>query len=421
MATGFVPRAVAVLAHATHPAALLEGNALREGLAGQLRVQGQLEHFHALRERGTLVVVPTHLSNLDPLLMGYLFSQMGLPPLLYGASAHLFSNPLISLFMHNLGAYKVDRLRQAALYKEVLKEFATCSLELGCHNIFFPGGTRSRSGVVEQHLKKGLLGTAVRAYVGNLQARRPQPNLYVVPCTLSYRLVLEAETLIEDHLKEVGQSRYIIDDDEFTKPSRLLAYLSHLVALGDRAIIHFCPPLDVFGNPVDREGRSLDAHGRVIDPRRFVLRDGHPVYDEQRDREYTNELGDAVARAYRRYTVVTATQVVAHAIFALLEERNPGLDLYRLLHTGGEAPSFELADVLARLERALAALRARTDGPLLDEDVVSLGAEALLEEALKRFGVYHSHPAAERRGDRVFHTDRKLLLYYRNRLQGYGA
>ena len=111
--------------------------------------------------------------------------------------------------MQNLGAYKVDRKKKAALYKEVLKEYATCSIEMGYHNLFFPGGTRSRSGAVEARLKKGLLGTSVTAYANALKDGRPRPNVYIVPCTLSYKLVLEAETLIDDHLKAVGKSRFI--------------------------------------------------------------------------------------------------------------------------------------------------------------------------------------------------------------------
>ena len=42
--------------------------------------------------------------------------------------------------------------------------------------------------------------------------------MFIVPATLSFQLVLEAETLIDDFLKEVGKSRYIITDDEFASP-----------------------------------------------------------------------------------------------------------------------------------------------------------------------------------------------------------
>ncbi len=175
---------------------------LRRGLQEHVQVAGEVEHVQSLTERGTLLVTPTHGSNLDSPVLGYAIYLMGVPPLTYGAGLNLFTNPVLSFFMSNLGAYKVDRKKKAALYKAVLKEYSTCALELGYHSLFFPGGTRSRSGEVERKLKKGLLGTAVRAYTSNLRAGRSKPDVFVVPCTINYKLVLEAETLIEDHLKE---------------------------------------------------------------------------------------------------------------------------------------------------------------------------------------------------------------------------
>ena len=59
------------------------------------------------------------------------------------------------------------------LYKEVLKTFSQVILERGMHSIFFPGGTRSRSGAVERKLKLGLAGTMRR--VGFQAARQFQP------------------------------------------------------------------------------------------------------------------------------------------------------------------------------------------------------------------------------------------------------
>src|SRR5262249_47558530 len=156
------------------------------------------------------------------------------PPLTYGAGLNLFTNPLISFFMQNLGAYKVDRRKTAPFYKDVLKEYCTVSLEFGYHNLFFPGGTRCRSGIVEKKLQLGLLGFGLRAYVNILRAHKQKPNIYVIPVAISYDLVLEAETLIDDHLKEQGQSRYIITDDEFSQPSRVIDFMKRILELDQR-------------------------------------------------------------------------------------------------------------------------------------------------------------------------------------------
>ncbi|MCA9672208.1 MAG: 1-acyl-sn-glycerol-3-phosphate acyltransferase [Myxococcales bacterium] len=419
LSTSVIPTGLSLLLNAQSPARLFSLENLRDGLADHLIVQGEVDHVRGLLDHGTLVVVPTHSSNLDSPLLGYAAHLMGLPPLLYGAGLNLFTNPMISFFMRNLGAYRVDRKKNAGLYKEVLKEYATVAMEMGYHNLFFPGGTRSRSGAIEQHLKKGLLGTAVRAYVGNLKAKKAKPNIYVAPCTLSYKLVLEAETLIDDHLKEVGKSRYIISDDEFSRPRRIYNFFSNLVSLDAKILITFSPPLDLFGNPVNRQGESLDPHGRVIDPAGYVSRDGEPVYDDQRDHEYTNEVASEIGRAYMEHNVIQSTNLVAFSIFNLLSRKNPDLDVYRILRTGGDEPSFTMADVHVETERVLSTLDEMEAGPRLERDLRRGDIQEIVGDALKTFALYHTRPAARRRGDRVFHDDRNLLLYYGNRLRGY--
>jgi glycerol-3-phosphate O-acyltransferase len=392
---------------------------LRRGLQEYVQVEGEVEHVRSLLDKGTLLVAPTHSSNLDSPVLGYAVYLMGIPPLTYGAGLNLFTNPVLSFFMGNLGAYKVDRRKKSALYKAVLKEYSTCALELGYHSLFFPGGTRSRSGEVERNLKKGLLGTAVRAYTNSLMAGRAKPNIYVVPCTINYKLVLEAETLIEDHLKEVGKARFIITDDEFSKPRRILNFMSNLFSLDARISVRFGKPLDVFGNPVDGQGRSLDPRGRVVDPRGYVSWDGVPVRDDQRDRQYTSELASEIAASYGRDNVVMSTSLVAFALNQLLDRANPGMDRYRLLRTGGAQDSFPMAQVHAEVLRVLEAVRSLPDGPVLEPVVRSGDVPDIINDALKHFAIYHTADAAERRGDRVFHHDRNLLLFYGNRLRGY--
>lgn len=420
LSTRVVPAGLWGLLNAMSPRRLLSLEGMREGFGSHVTVQGEVDHVKALLDQGTLVVVPTHSSNLDSIILGYATYMIGLPPLTYGAGLNLFSNPLISFFMKNLGAYKVDRKKTATLYKEVLKEYATGAMEMGYHNLFFPGGTRSRSGAVEQRLKKGLLGTAIRAYTNNLSAKKAKPKLFIVPCTLSYKLVLEGSTLIDDHLKEVGKSRYIIEDDEFSKPQLILSFMSKLISLDTRIMLTYSQPLDVFGNRVDTEGNSLDARGRVVDASRYVTRDGEPVSDDQRDAQYTIETADEIGKAFLRDNVVQSTNLVAFALFNLLEQHNPTLDLYRLLRTGGETTSFPMPEVHQQVERVLSVLRQDDGrGPRLGPTLQAADIQQIVADALTAFSLYHVHPAAARRGDRVFHEDRNLLLYYGNRLRGY--
>ncbi len=423
VATRVIPRGLNLLLNAMSPLKL--ARAATDGFSSlddRVLLEGETDALRAAVKRGTVVLLPTHLSNLDSILMGYAIFRLGLPPFLYGAGLNLFENRVIGFFMHNLGAYRVDRRKKAEVYKEVLKTYACCSMELGYHNLFFPGGTRSRSGGIEKKLKLGLLGTALEAYIRNLRAQRPHPDVYVVPCTINYQLVLEAETLIDDHLKAEGRSRYIIEDDEFSRPALVLHFIRKLVTLDSRIHLVVGRPMDVFGNAVDDEGRSLDRRGRPVDRTRYVLRDDAPVFDDQRDQEYTRELAEAVSAAFHRDTVVHATHVVARAVFDWLRERSPELDLYRLLRTGGRDESLPLAEAHGRVGALLRTLRAAADrGALRVGASVASGDPArVIGEALAHFDSYHRRPAIERRGDRLFHTDRNLLLYYQNRLDGFG-
>ena len=419
LTTRAIPAGLWLLLNAMSPQRLLSLEGFRRGLAEHLRLEGEVEQVRALLQKGTLVVVPTHSSNLDSILVGYGAFLMGLPPLTYGAGLNLFSNPLLSFFMHNLGAYKVDRKKTAVLYKDVLKEYATCSIEMGYSNLFFPGGTRSRSGAVERKLKKGLLGTTIRAYTNNLLGGSPRPNIYICPLTISYMLTLEAETLIEDHLKETGKSRYIIEDDEFSRPRLVYNFMSKLISLDSNIVLTFSTPMDVFGNQVDMEGRSLDQRGRLVDPRRYVTRDGEPMQDDQRDAQYTRELADGVCAAYKRDNLVMSTNLLSHVLLNLLKQHNPTLNIYRLLHTGGETASFAMSEVHQEVERVLGQLRARANGPRLGPVLQRGDVQEIVIDALKAFTIYHNKAAAVRRGDRVFHEDRNLILFYANRLKGY--
>ena len=84
-------------------------------LDSRILVQGPREHIRRLSEIGTVVFVPTHLSNLDSVVFGFAIERAGLPPAVYGAGKNLFTNPVLSYFMHNLGAYRVDRRLRAGL------------------------------------------------------------------------------------------------------------------------------------------------------------------------------------------------------------------------------------------------------------------------------------------------------------------
>ncbi len=387
-----------------------------EVLGRVLRVQGDIEHLQYLQSEGSLVFVPTHSSNLDSIVLAQALEVSGLPPVIYGAGKNLFTNPIISFFMHNLGAYRVDRRIRVQLYKEVLKLYSQVMIERGYHSLFFPGGTRSRSGMIERHLKLGLLGSAVEAFTTN-RVRRVERPVWFVPTTINYALVLEAETLIRDWLTEEGQTRYIIEDDEFSQIDRWVAFFRKVVGMRGACIIRFGEPIDPFGNLLDEKGASLSPAGHNIDPGGYIERRGMPVVDPDRDAAYTRELGTVLAERYERDTVLMSTQVVAHILFRHLVKATPGMDLFSRLRLRNEI-SIDRSVVhkdLADARDRLLALEAK--GEVRISDVVREDSpEQLLEGGLQFWSGYHSSTAASLEDDRVLLCDPSLLLYYQNRL-----
>ena len=418
--TRVVPVGAGLMLNAISPLSLLSQLPDLPNLRQRVLIRGATDTLMSLAKRGTVLLTPTHLSNMDSIILGYSLYLLGLPPFTYGAGLNLFTNPLLSFFMHNLGAYKVDRRKKADLYKRVLKEYATVSMEYGYHNLFFPGGTRSRSGEVESRLKLGLLGCGLRAYINNLRRRAQHPDVFIVPCTLSYGLVLEAKTLIDDHLQEAGKSRYIIEDDEFSRPRQILQFTRELISLDARIVMHVSEPLDVFGNHVLPDGTSVDARGRPLQVSRYVLTDQGPDFEEQRDGEYTREAGLAVVRRLHRDATFMSTHLLAFAVFGLLRSQTMDRDLFRFLRTADELGGVSLDDVHPALERLLEALRQRIREGRLSDCALPFARDpqAVVAEGLRYFGTYHEPPALERRGDRLFCGDAKLLYYYRNRLSG---
>jgi len=75
-------------------------------LQDKIQITGQTAQLRELATKGTVVMVPTHFSNLDSVLIGWIISVLGMPPFIYGAGLNLFNISIFAYFMNALGAYK---------------------------------------------------------------------------------------------------------------------------------------------------------------------------------------------------------------------------------------------------------------------------------------------------------------------------
>lgn len=395
----------------------------RHNLHDKIHLVGEIDHVRELAKRGTIVVVPTHSSNLDSMLIGWAIQSIGLPPVLYGAGLNLFGIKILAWFMNRLGAYKVDRRKKNLLYLETLKMYSELSLRKGCNGLFFPGGTRARSGMVEKRLKLGLLGTAFQAQRMNFVDDADEAKkLFVVPVTINYNFVLEAQSLIDQHLKRSGQEQYFVENDDFSTSSKMLRFIYKFFTASSEIAVRYGTPMDLFGNRVDEEGRSFDPHGNEVDIQKYFVSGGEITKDLQRDAEYTRMLGQKIVESYHRETIVFSSNILAYSAFRIIKKRHPKMDLYGLMRLPTEdliIKPKELMDVADKVVEQLRALY--ENGQVqLEKEVKEGKLSSIVKKGIANLGIYHAKLPLMYNQDGDFQSqDIKVLFFYHNRLEGY--
>lgn len=392
-------------------------------LQQRVHLLGKTQAIRKLAQKGTIVLVPTHISNLDSILVGWGLHALGLPAFIYGAGLNLYNNMLLAYFMQRLGAYKVDRRKRNPIYRQTLDTYSTVAIERGVHSLFFPGGTRSRSGEIEKKLKLGLLGTAMEAqrrlFINNQTGRGNK--IFVVPMVMSYHFVLEAASLINQHLRRTGKEQYYIINDEFASYTKFFKFVWKTFRSSSDIALAFGKPMDMFGNFVDEEGVSYDQRGTPIDIREYFMNKGEITRDEQRDREYTRLLGEQIVDRYHVENRVYSSHLVAFAAFEMFRQRNASLDLYGLLRLPEEDRKLDRQAYLQTLERLLGQLNRLADsGKVHLADHLSTDPVSVLEHGVKNLGLYHpKRPLVINKKGELISDNLNLLYYYHNRLEGY--
>ncbi len=394
----------------------------KEQLYHRIKIYGPIERIRSLAQIGTVVLVPTHFSNLDSLLIGYAVdAKVGLPSFSYGAGLNLYNFGPAAYFMNRLGAYRVDRRKKNPVYLETLKSMSTLSIQKGVHSLFFPGGTRSRSGKVEEKLKLGLLGTVIEAQRAICE-QDVANKVFVVPLILDYHFVLEARFLIEQHLRSIGREKYMAIRDDSKSKRKLLKFLWQYYNKGSEIVMSFGEPFDVLGNFVDDQGQSFDAQKRPVDICDYFKLDTELSKNLQRESVYTRLLSNRILERYKKDNVVLTSHLVAFCAFQILWKENPHQDLFGILKLPFEDMCIPMSAFFRQIDQLRNKLfRLEASEMIRISEPVKWELQELVADGIEKLGLYHDKKPLKVNSEECVTTENlKLLFYYHNRLDGYG-
>lgn len=394
----------------------------KKRLVQKLIVKGDIDHVRSLAQQGTLIIVPTHFSNLDSILIGYVLDAViGLPAFSYGAGLNLYNTGYTAYFMNRLGAYRVDRRKKNKIYLETLKSMSSLSIQRGTNSIFFPGGTRSRSGAIENKLKMGLLGTVVEAQRAMIQ-RNEDTKIYIVPLILSYHFVLDGQSLIEQYLKQQGKSRYFKEGKDYSGILGIIRFIWKILSEGNEITLSFGKAMDVIGNPVDQKGNSKDKYGNNISLADYFTFEGKVNIDIQRETEYTGLLAENIVKRFHSDNIVLSSHLLAFAAFEILCNENPKLDLFGVLRLPTDDYIFDYNTMTATVNKLQQTLIIFADkNKLILSSEIHSSVDELIADGIKHLGTFHiKKPLKKNKLGKVISENFYLLYFYHNRLTGYG-
>jgi glycerol-3-phosphate O-acyltransferase len=300
--------------------------------------------------------------------------------------------------------------------------YSNIALQKGAHSLFFPGGTRSRSGMIEKQLKLGLLSTTIDAQRSIYQEN---PNdtrkIFVVPVTINYHFVLEAPDLIEDYLQVKGQDRYFQEEDPYGS-FQMIRFMFKFFTKGSSISIAIGPGLDVMGNYVNEDGDSLDSQNRVINTADYFKTNGEVTVDYQREDEYTRMLSQRIVKEYHSINRVFASHLVAFVGFQMLQKKyGSKLDLFSFLRLPEEDLELDYEEFKTTFKRVRKALYLmKEQGKINHASHLKGDVDVVIKRGLDNVGIFHlNRPLVRNKKGKIVTQQLTLLYYYHNRLVGY--
>ncbi len=147
-----------------------------------------LKHVRECAKEGTLILLPSHKSHIDYLVVSYMFYQVNLPLPLIVAGENLSFFPMGAIF-RRAGAFFIRRsFRGDRLYAAVVDAYVRRLIKEGYSIEVFLEGMRSRTGKLLSP-KFGLLNMIVAGALS--QDSRP---VHFVPISIGYERIVETES-----------------------------------------------------------------------------------------------------------------------------------------------------------------------------------------------------------------------------------
>lgn len=321
-------------------------------------------------KRHPLVLVPSHRSYFDFLILSWLFYGNYLVPPHIAARENMAFGPFGFLF-RRAGAFFLRRSFDDPLYKEVFRRYVGHLVKEGFTQEFFIEGGRSRTGK-SLAPRLGMLSWNIEAFIAS--GRR---DLFFVPVAITYERLVEEGAMVEE--LEGGAK----------KDESMLGLVRARKVLGRRfgsVFVHFGEPISL---------------ARALEGRRELFVEGDE--DEERAQErrrLTEALGNEIVERINWAMVANATSVAA---CALLGEPRRGLFREELVRRMGQ-----VVDLLRLQDVPLT--------PALEADEGSF-RESI--DFLLRSGLIRSQ--ADPRGEVLYYEEshRRALDVYRNVLFHY--
>jgi glycerol-3-phosphate O-acyltransferase len=280
-------------------AAAIVGWITRTMFDGYTTNQEVLNRVKNMSVKGPLVLIPSHKSHIDYLILDYVLYQNNLPVPHIAAGKNLSFWPMGPLFRSG-GAFFLRRsFSGAVLYSKVFAEYIHKLLEEGYNVEQFIEGGRSRTGKLLMP-KLGLLSILMNALKNGACK-----DMLIVPIYIGYDRIIEEKS----YLHELGGGQ--------KEPENILQVLRARKFLKKRygkIYIQFHEPISV-NQLLRQQGQQLTQ----MKPKEVNA--------------FTRKLGYQTINAINRVTVVTSHGLVASAILNFSKEKFSGNELLSVLAT----------------------------------------------------------------------------------------